>query len=125
MSYWYLASAYSKHPRGRECAFAEVCAQAAFLMEAGVPVFCPIAHSHPVASYLDAQCDTHDFWMAVDTPLMRAACGLIVCKLDGWEASRGVQQEIATFKQDGKPIVFMEPGEVPSEVCPKGAVECL
>jgi hypothetical protein len=83
-----------------------------------VPVFCPIAHSHPMTATLPPEHDTHATWLRLDEHFMRAAKGLIVCELDGWEASLGVQYEIKRFREMGKPIVFMAPGKVPFEVLP-------
>lgn len=113
MSYWYLGSAYSAYPHGKIAAFYDAATQAALLIEAGVLVFCPITHSHPISGQLNEATDTHETWMRIDGPLMAAARGLIVCKLEGWEESRGLAQEIATFKAAGKPIIEMEPGTVP------------
>ena len=45
--FWYLASPYSKYPEGTQAAFEMACWQAGLLIRAGVPVFSPIAHSHP------------------------------------------------------------------------------
>lgn len=118
MTYWYIASPYSAYHSGRDEAFRDAAAQAALLMEAGVPVFSPIAHSHPISQMLSAGFDTHETWMRADAPFMRAAKGLIVCMMEGWDRSKGVAQEIETFTAAGKPIVYMRPGVVPPEVIP-------
>lgn len=119
MSFFYLASPYSRYSAGRVAAFEDIAAQAALLMEAGVPVFAPIVHTHPIQPYIATENDTHDFWLAQDRHMMRAAKGLIVCKLEGWQDSYGVTYEIQHFRDAGKPVVFMTPGEVPQEVLPK------
>lgn len=49
MSYWYLASPYSKYPAGIEAAFQDICKQTALLIRHKIPVYSPIAHTHPVA----------------------------------------------------------------------------
>lgn len=49
--YWYVASPYSKYPGGTVAAFTEICEVTGKFMTEGVPVFSPIAHSHPVSIY--------------------------------------------------------------------------
>ena len=131
MSFWYLATPYSKFPHGIEAAFHLACQQTALLMRAKVPVFCPIAHTHPVAMHGDIDpLASYDFWLPADRPFMQTAVGIIVCKLESWETSTGIAHEIEEFKKAGKPIVYMEPGVIPElprtlatagEVCGRAA----
>lgn len=121
MSYWYLATPYSRYPLGRRAAFEMACRVAAHLLRAGVPVFSPIAHSHPIAERGDIDPADHAFWMRADRPMMEAARGLIVFKAVGYLESRGVQQEMATFLAAGKPILFMSaahPLTIPEALLP-------
>jgi hypothetical protein len=116
MSFYYLATPYSRYIDGPEEAFREASRQCAVLVRAGVPVFSPIAMTHPVAEFggIDPlDCET---WLAVDRPMMDAAKGLIVCTMHGWQDSYGVSEEIRIFQGAGKPIVFMTPGVVPVEL---------
>ena len=46
MPFWYLATPYSKFPGGLDAAYVEACKAQALLIKAGVPVFCPISHTH-------------------------------------------------------------------------------
>ena len=116
MSYHYLASPYSKYRDGIEEAYREVCRQVAVLLRAGIPVLSPIAATHGVAIHGGIDPLAHDIWLPADRPLMEAACGLIVCKLNGWDRSFGVAHEIEVFRKASKPIVYMEPGVVPVEL---------
>jgi hypothetical protein len=118
MTFHYLATPYSKYAGGIEAAFQAAAEQAALLVRAGVPVYSPIAHTHPVAIHGGIDPYDHTIWLEADRAFMEAACGLIVCKLPGWEASYGIQVEVDHFTHAGKPIVYMEPGEVPAEVRP-------
>jgi Domain of unknown function (DUF1937) len=113
MTFFYLATPYSKYPGGTEAAYIAACEQAALLIQRGVPVFCPIAHTHGVAVHGRIDPVDHDIWLPADRPFIRAAAGLIVCKLSGWETSFGVQHEIRDFDDQGKPVIYMEPGTVP------------
>ncbi len=106
MSYWYLASVYTKYLDGHEAAFDKVCRFAALLSDAGVDVFSPIAHGHPIAKYTKVSNTDWMYWIEKDRPFMNAACGLIVYQMQGWEVSDGVSYEISYFKHElGRPIV--------------------
>jgi hypothetical protein len=112
--YWYLASPYSKYAEGIEAAWQHVCEDAALLIRNGVPVYSPIAHTHPIAVHGNIDPYAHDIWLPADEPLMQAAKGLIVDRMQGWEDSYGISVEIAAFTKAGKPIIYMTPGEVPN-----------
>lgn len=116
VGFWYLGSPYSKYPGGLPRAHFLACLAAGRLIRAGIPVFSPIAHSHPISNYADIDPFDHDIWLPADAPIMRAARGIIVLKLDGWAASYGLTKEIEHFAEVGKPVVYMEPGEVPAEL---------
>jgi nucleoside 2-deoxyribosyltransferase len=111
--FWYLATPYTNYPDGHEAAFREASANAALLVRHGVPVFCPIAHTHPMAEHLPAEVQDHEFWMEVDAPFMAAAFGAIVLKMPGWQRSRGVSHEIDFFLNRGKPVFYMNVGQLP------------
>lgn len=116
MTYWYLATPYSKYPGGLWAAFDTACYQAGILVKAGVPVFSPIAHTHPIARASGMDPLDHSIWLPCDRPLMDAACGIIVCKMHTWEKSYGIAEEIKVFEAAGKPVIYMEPGIVPEGV---------
>lgn len=111
--FWYVATPYSKYPRGQTEAFRMACRQAGLLIHAGIPCFSPIAHAHYIALACGLDPLDHTIWMAADAPLMDAARGLIVVKAEGWNQSIGVRTEIRAFEQAGKPVVYMSPGIVP------------
>jgi len=106
--YFYLASPYTKYPSGIEDAFAEVCCAAAWCLKNGIIVYSPIAHTHPVADFGGLDHFDHDMWMAFDRPMMEAAKGIIVCMMPTWELSRGIDIEIAQFKNAGKAVYYLE-----------------
>jgi hypothetical protein len=108
--YWYLATPYSKYAKGIWEAFEESCRAAAWLIRQGISVYCPIAHTHPVALHGGIDPLDHQIWIPVDAPIMAGASGLIVCMMDGWEDSYGIAQEIAMFglMAKPKPIFYME-----------------
>lgn len=81
---------------------------AAWMVAAGRIVFSPITHSHPMHIIGTGHQGDHDFWMAFDGAFMRAAKGLIVAKLPGWEMSKGLRHEREFFEAAGKPIVELD-----------------
>lgn len=116
MTYWYLATPYSKYPEGLEAAFRLACVETARLVKGGIPVFSPIAHTHPVAMAADMDPLDHTIWLPCDEPMMKAACGLILLRAESWERSYGMKVEREAFEAAGKPVVFMDPGVVPVEL---------
>jgi len=116
MTLWYLATPYTKFPGGINEAYVAACQQHALLLQAGVTVFCPIGHTHGPAVHGGIDPTDHELWKAADAPFLRICTGLLVCKLPTWDQSRGIEHEIKEFRAAGKPIVYMEPWHVPSEV---------
>lgn len=112
MTYYYLASPYSKHPKGPKVAFERVLAQTAYLMSYGIPIFSPIVYSHILESQGQVRGD-HAYWMSVDYPFMYSAIGCIVFTDDGWTTSKGVQEEIEYFTKSSKPVFYAAAKEVP------------
>jgi hypothetical protein len=116
MTFFYLATPYSKYPGGLQAAFDMACEQTALLVNAGVPVFCPIAHTHPVAMIAGMDPLDHTIWLPCDRPMMDAASGIIMVKAESWEESYGMKVELEAFVAAGKRVVWMKPGEVPAEL---------
>lgn len=105
---WYLATPYSKYPAGIEAAFRDAAKATADLLRAGVSVYSPIAHTHPVAVYGKVDPFDHDIWLPFDAAMMERADGIIVLKMTTWDESRGIAYEIEAFKAAGKPIVYLD-----------------
>lgn len=114
--FWYLGSPYSKFPGGLHRAHFEVCLEAARLIAAGIPVFSPISHTHPIAHFSFMDPLDHSIWLSADEPIMHAAHGIIVLTLDSWAQSFGLQKEIDWFANEGRPIIYMQPGVIPAEL---------
>jgi hypothetical protein len=108
----YLASPYT--PLAGESVQARTdaaCKAAARLMvESGMAVFSPIAHSHYVSDELPAALRLdHEFWMRQDLPILRAAAKVVVLRLPGWERSRGIRRELAVAAACFIPIEYIDP----------------
>lgn len=108
-TYWYLGTPYTKFPAGLEAAHVLAARLTAVLLKLGVPVYSPIAHTHPIAEHGDMDKVDHDIWVQADKPLLDAASGLIVVMAESWELSRGLKHEIDEFKAAGKPVVYWDP----------------
>lgn len=107
--YYYLATPYSKYVGGLTAAFEDACRHAAALMENKVTIYCPIAHTHPIATHGDINPRDHDIWIPLDKRMMDSAVGLVVCCLMyGWDESYGVEEEINEFYSAGKPVLYWD-----------------
>jgi hypothetical protein len=104
----YLACPYSSlRPDVREARFKSVSKVAARLIKEGYLVFSPISHSHQIC--IEGEMGIcFETWKALDTSLLNWADNLVVLKLEGWEKSKGVTEEIAIAKYLGKSIFYME-----------------
>ena len=97
----YLACPYtSQDPEIRQTRVEVASITAALLAESGKAVYSPITHGHPMSQHLRPSALTdHEFWMKQCLPILAAADELWLLPLDGWQQSRGVQEELA-FAQD-------------------------
>lgn len=102
--FWYLATPYSRYPAGLEIAFRHACTAAGELLKHGVHVYSPIAHTHPIAVNGGLDPFSHDIFIPLDEHFMRAARGLLVLRMPGWDQSKGIDIEIEHFRRAQKPI---------------------
>jgi hypothetical protein len=107
--FWYLATPYSKWANGIDDAAFVAAEVAAKIIRRGVPVYSPIAHTHPIAVVGNIDPLDHAIWMPMDKPIFDAAVGLIVAMLEGWRESYGIGKEIAWCEAAGKPIFMLDP----------------
>lgn len=110
--FWYLASPYSGYPDGMPAAYRRICRVAAVLVEQGHPVYCPIAHSHPLSETGRVPNDSYEVWLTLDFRFIDASDGVVVTKMEGWASSHGIAEEIKYAKRTGKPVHFIEPEAV-------------
>lgn len=105
--YLYLATPYSKHPEGISKAFLDACKAAGWFIRNGIGVFCPIAHTHPIAVHCKISLLDHEVWLPADKPMMDMARGIVVCQMPSWEESYGIRHEIEVFQKAGKPVEYL------------------
>lgn len=104
---WYLATPYTKDPRGIEAAFIDAARAAAEMVRRGVMVFSPIAHSHPIAIHGALNPLDHSIWLPFDEAIMRVCDGLLIVKMPGWRESYGIGEERKIFRAAGKSERFL------------------
>ncbi len=108
----YLATPYSHPDRAvRRRRFRAACRAAGRLLQAGLMVYSPIAHSAAIAACGLDDMD-HEFWMRVDRPYLEWCSMVMVLTLDGWRESRGVNIEITQAREMGKPVSFISPADL-------------
>lgn len=112
--YWYLATPYALYPEGKQAAYEAARDETAKLLLAGIPVYSPVVHCHPLLPKMSDKVGDFDFWLKmVDQPLMHGAGGLLVCVLPSWEISAGIKYEVEVFKTHKKPIYIYTPPNIP------------
>jgi len=106
----YLATPYSKYEGGNlELAFRDAARLAANLMLAGIRVYSPIAHTHPLAVYGNVDPLDHDIWLPFDEAMMQRCDVLIVAQMNGWKESKGIDHEIKFFAERRRTIFLLDP----------------
>lgn len=116
----YLATPYSKYKAGLYQAFEDAARLTARLMKAGVPVYSPITHSHPIAFHGDIDPRNHDIWLPFERRLMSVSDALCVAEMDGWRESFGISEEIKIFAGEVKPIHYLDPETLSVSQVPHG-----
>lgn len=105
----YLATPYSRYPGGIDIAFRDAARLAARLLRAGVKVYSPICHTHPIAIHGNLDPLDHAIWMPFDEAMMRVCDMLIVAHMPSWETSKGIAMEVEHFEKAGKRIFDLDP----------------
>ncbi len=70
VDFFYLATPYSKYPHGQEAAYIAAAEQSGLLLNAGIKVFCPITHSHPIAIYGNIDKLDYEMFLGLDVPFL-------------------------------------------------------
>ncbi len=71
----------------------------------GRKIFSPITHTHPIAQHGLPKDWT--FWRDFDLEYLEFCESMIVLTMDGWEKSKGVQEEIQIMTKMHKPISYL------------------
>jgi sugar phosphate isomerase/epimerase len=104
----YLATPYTHaDPAVMHARFERACEHAGKLMQQGLVVFCPIAHTHPIAVRCDLPRDWV-FWRQFDEAFIAASKRVVVVKMPGWEVSAGIAAEIEIAQRLHKPVEYLD-----------------
>lgn len=106
--FWYLATPYTKFAGGLHAAYLAACTEADRFRNVG-NYYCPIESTHPIAMATGIDAKDVPFWIEFDKPLMERAAGLVIAKLDGWDKSTGIKEEMEIFRAAGKPVYAYDP----------------
>lgn len=120
----YLATPYSRYPNGGpSAAFKDACKIAAHLVCAGIKVYSPIAHTHPIAVHGALDLLNHAIWLPFDEAMMEVSSVLIVAQMDGWEDSVGIAHEVKFFEERNRPIYDLDPRSLEMTLRPGGCCD--
>lgn len=111
----YLASPYSHpDPAVREQRFRAACQVAADMMRQGEQVFSPIAHTHPIAEF--GLPKGWEFWEKFDRWFIERCEEFAILEIDGWKTSKGIRAEMALTVKYSKPVTYIDPSYIGSNV---------
>lgn len=113
----YVGTPYTKYLGGIEPAFVDACKLTARLLQSGLKVYSPIAHTHPIAIHGNINPLDLNVWLPFDASIMAKSDAMIVAMMPGWEVSTGVLHEIRVFVAAGKPVYFLNPADLSYEPC--------
>lgn len=104
----YVASPYN-HPDAEvvKLNFRFITNEVAKRVAKGEILFSPITYGHTLLEYQDMP-SSWKFWQEFCLSFLQKADRLVVYKMNGWEASRGVQDEIEFAKKHSIPIDYIE-----------------
>lgn len=107
----YLACPYSHNsPKVRRERFKEVSKVAGTLISQGYIVFSPISMTHPIATHCSLPL-AFPYWEQLDKEFIRWCDIVMICKLDGYKESTGVNAEIKYAKSINKKIHYILNGK--------------
>lgn len=105
---YYLASPYSNpDPAVVEARYEAVLEASVQLMNKGFILMEPIAQSHDKAKRYTLPTN-FEYWQRANEAWINKSDGVIVCLIDGWKESRGVQSEIAYAESKGQSVYYYD-----------------
>lgn len=113
----YVATPYTKYPSGICIAFEDASRLAAKLLQAGINIYSPIVHMHPIAINGNIDPLDHKIWMPANEAMIKKADALLIATFLSWEVSYGISVEFKAFVAAGKPIFYICPYTLQIECC--------
>jgi hypothetical protein len=104
----YIASPYSHFDEEmRENNYRKVSEIASKMIAMGNVAISPIAYGHPLLQFTEMPGDW-EFWKNFCLSILAKCDEMIVCKMKGWEESRGIAEEIQFAKENNIPVEYLE-----------------
>lgn len=109
----YLASPYSHpDPLIRKTRFLLAQQVTGILLKRKIWVYSPIVHCHEIVEKFSLPGDAA-FWKEFNIDFLRRAEGMFILTIDGWEESKGIQQERDFAREAGIMLSYVnEVGEI-------------
>ena len=109
--YAFVSSPYTHvDPKVESLRYVEACRFVAWCAKRGEHVYSPIVHWREPAWAFGLPTD-HRFWILNNQAMMIPAASIYVLRLDGWQVSDGVREEIAFARERQIPLLQFEPIE--------------
>lgn len=111
MSFIYLATPYS-HPLSnvREGRFRQAVCATCVIIQHKIPCYAPIVNSHPLSLDIygeESLLTDYENWRFQDETFLRLCKELWVLQIEGWEASKGIEEEVKFANTLHIPIRFI------------------
>ena len=105
----FISSPYS-HPddKIREDNYLKVAKFTSQLIREGAIAFSPILYGHTAVSFKPDMPTDWNFWKEFCYTFLSKCDKMIVYKMDGWDRSKGVKEEIEYAKELGIQIIYQE-----------------
>lgn len=101
----YIGCPYSdKDPEIMKKRYSQITSITARLVKEGYVVFSPITYGHILCEFEDMPVD-FDFWQNLCIKFLQASDLMLVIKLDGWEGSKGLKEEVLYCKANGIKVI--------------------
>ncbi len=107
MSYIYLASPYTGTPAEMEDRYQQVLEHTAWMLNKRIWVYSPIVHCHLLALRYSLP-KTAGYWKDYNYNMLVPAIELRVLKLDGWESSAGITNEVDFADELDMPVTYTD-----------------
>lgn len=102
----YLASPFSHNsPAVREHRFLQARRFTINALRAGYAIFSPIVYGKDMEKEIGTAFEP---WLKLNNAMLDSCTQVWVLRLDGWEASRGIEYEVTYARELGKPIAYFD-----------------
>ncbi len=106
-SFIYLASPYTIETIWLRCLrYVQAVDATRYILQKGFPVYSPIVHWHEASIHYEIPMDV-TYWSIFNKPFMDACSQMWVLMLDGWNESKGIEEETEYARFLDKPVRFL------------------